>query len=155
MSGSTRVERQCFSLIGSDGPCERCKHDKQSCKKVKTSKKGKEIKVKKEPGVDEGGVSDVRTGSKQKAVAKGKDQGPKPKVRKSRASSSASAMSLSDLVFTSRSISSVPASSAITDGGSDMEVVNEDLSPDNANAIKQISPHCSILIWPNSCWLFS
>ena len=102
------------------------------------SKKGKEIKVKKEPGVDEGAVSDVRTGSKRKAVAKGKDQGPKPKVRKSRASSSASAMSLSDLVFTSRSISSVPASSAITDGGSDMDVVNEDLSPDNANAIKQI-----------------
>lgn len=88
--------------------------------------------------MDEGAVSDVRTGSKWKAVAKGKDQGPKPKVRKSRASSSASAMSLSDLVFTSRSISSVPASSAITDGGSDMDVVDEDLSADNANAIKQI-----------------
>ena len=105
---------------------------------MKTSKKGKEIKVKKEPGVDEGAVSDVRTGSKQKAVAKGKDQGPKPKVRKSRASSSASAMSFGDSLFTTHSISSVPASSAITDGGSDMDVVDEDLSPDNVNDIEQI-----------------
>ena len=122
---------------------------------MKPLKKRKEIKVKKEPGVDEGAVSNVKTGSKRKAVAKGKDQGPKLKVRKSCASSSASAMSSSNLLFTSHSISLVPASSAITDGGSDMEVVNEDLSPDNANAIKQIRPHCSILVWPNSCWLFS
>ena len=102
------------------------------------SKKGKEIKVKKEPGVDEGAVSDVRTGSKWKAVVKGKDQGPRPKVRKSCASSSASAMSFGDSLFTSPLISSVPASSAITDGGSDMDVVDEDFSPDNANDIKQI-----------------
>ena len=105
---------------------------------MKTLKKRKEIKVKKEPGVDEGAVSNVRTASKRKAVAKGKDQGPKLKVRKSCASSSASAMSFSNLLFTSHSISLVPASSAITDGGSDMDVIDEDLSPDNANAIKQI-----------------
>ena len=69
------------------------------------SKKGKEIKVKKEPGVDEGAVSNVKTGCKRKAVVKGKDQGPKPKVRKSHARSSASAMSSSDSLFTSFLIS--------------------------------------------------
>jgi hypothetical protein len=132
------VERQCFSMTETGSTCERCKHDRQSCSLGKGSKKAKAIKVKKEPGVDEGFLSEAKVGVKRKSAAKADDRGPTRKLKKSRASSFASGGSMEYLGAASLSVSSVPSSFAVSNEDSDMDVVNPHSPVDDADSIQQM-----------------
>ena len=136
------MERQCFSVTGSRGPCERCKYDSQSCSflknAVKESKEAKEVKVKKEPGVGEGSVSGTKVGTKCKAVAKVNEQKTKRKPKKSRASSFVSAGSTGNSRTTSISIPSIPSSSLISNEDFDMDAFVPNFNEDPVGQILAI-----------------
>jgi hypothetical protein len=136
------VDRQCFSVSGSRGSCERCKHDNQSCSWLKAaakeSKGAKEIKVKKEPGADEAIVSGTKVGTKRKATGKVEDRGTKPKPKKSRASSFASGDSTRYSRRTSMSYPSLPSSSIIGDEDFEMDDSVRNPPVDNANSVGQV-----------------
>jgi len=136
------VERLCFSVSGKHVACERCKHDSQSCSFLKNtakeSKDAEEVKVKKEPGTGEEGLGAGKVGAKRKLAAKVDDQGTKRKSKKSRASSSASIISIDDSHATSISIPLIPSSSVVSDEDSVMDFIGSYPPVIDADSVSQI-----------------
>lgn len=89
-----------------------CKHDKGS-------KAPKEVKVKKEPGLDEGSIGGTTVGAKHKAVAKVDDE--EPKLKKSWARSFAMSQSTGPLSSMSISFHFILSSSLMGDGDFNMD----------------------------------
>ena len=105
---------------------------------AKELKSVKEVKVKKEPGMDEELLDHAKVGGKQKSAAKVDDQGPKQKLKKSCASSSASIISINDSHVPSLSILLIPTSSAVSNDDSIMDIVDPHPPINDAASDKQI-----------------
>jgi len=122
--------------------CKRCKRDRKSCTLGLGSAKGakvmKEVKIKKEPGVDEEVFGDMMVGVKQTSAVKVDKQGPKQKAKKCQASSSASIISIDNLHATSLSIPSMPSSLVVSSEDLVMDFINSSPSDNNADPVSQI-----------------
>jgi hypothetical protein len=105
---------------------------------MRESKVAKEVKVKMEPGVNEGSLSAAKVGVKRKFMVKVDDEEPKRRLRKSRTSSFGSIISIDDLRAPSLSVPSIPTSSVVSDDDFKMDYVNPNPPTDDAESVDQL-----------------